>query len=286
LYKQRIVGGAKHQAGMSLIELMISIVVGLITIAAAITVYVLVFKGTVLAIRSTQLNYDIDNLMLLMTNDIRRAGFWGGAVLDNNGNAVNVTANPFMQNNTDIFINADRDCIVYSYDLDGDGNFDNDADGLADGDDKAELVGFRFNSASKSISMRLEGTDPDSCDDAGGTWQELTVTSNSEQVEITDFEVSFEPLSPDTSGGDGVGPYQAQTSSSLCDNIDDTGSNADSSVDCSGYSPVPSENDLLAVRRIVNIRVTAQSSKDSDIYKSLTASVKLGNDALKLAPAP
>lgn len=263
---------------------MISIVVGLITLAAAVTVYILVFKGTVLNIRSTQLNYDIDNLMLLMTNDIRRAGYWGGAVLGED----DVTGNPFMQADTDITINTDWDgkgnhCVVYSYDLDGDGQFDSDSDGLADGDDTRELVGFRLND-DETISMRLEGTDPDSCLDSGGTWQVLTVTANNEQVRITDFDISFSSLPADTTNGDGAGPYQAQTADSLCDNINDSVSAADASVDCLGYTPAPVSGALLAIRRIVNIRITAESGSDSEVVKSLTASVKLGNDALKLAP--
>ena len=270
------------QTGLSLIELMISIAIGLIILAASIAVYVLIFKGTVLALRSSQLNYDMDNLMLVVTHDIRRAGFWGGAV---SGWDIDDTENPFTASGADISINTDwlgdgsnLHCVTYSYDFDGDGNFDNDSDGQADGDDVRELVGFRLND-NGSISMRVAGTAPGSCTE--GTWEELTVTENSEQVTITDFDVSSSVLPADTTI-DGAGPYPGQTAFSQCDNIDDAVSTADSSLDCTGLTN--NTGDTLAVRRVINIRLTGQAGRDSEIYKSLSASVRLGNDALKPAP--
>jgi len=263
----------RKQSGLSLIELMISIVIGLIILAASLAVYVLIFKGTVIALRSSQLNYDLDNLMLVMTHDIRRAGYWGGAV---SGWDIDDQINPFMAAGVDLTINNDwdglgNDCIVYSYDFNNNGIVDN-----------SELVGFRRNSDA-SVSMRVQGTDPDSCDDAGGTWEQLTITEDSEQVSITDFNLSLGSLPPDTTI-DGSGPYPAQVGFSQCDNVDDSVSAADPSVDCSGYSPAPSTGDTLAVRRVVNIRITGQAGRDSEIYKSLSSSVRVGNDALKAAP--
>jgi len=272
-----------NQKGFTLIELMISILIGLFIIAAAITVYVLIFRGTTDAIRSSRLNYDLNSLVLLMENDIRRAGYWAGA--RSGWDFTDDGLNPFTAASTgaDLTIYSDWNgagdyCVLYAYDRDGEGDIDSN-----------EAYGFRAN-IDGSISMRLSVTDPSasssmaSCADSDGTWEPITVTFDGESIRITDFFASTVSVAADSSGADGSGPYPPQSSSSQCDNADDVVSTADATIDCSTLSPSPSSGDVLSIRRIVNLRVSGQVGRDSNVYKSLATSVTLGNDAIKLVP--
>jgi len=66
----------KHrQAGVTLIELMISIVLGLLILSAAtaMTVQSMVMNADTLS--SARLNQNLDSVIQVMVNDIRRAGY-------------------------------------------------------------------------------------------------------------------------------------------------------------------------------------------------------------------
>ena len=128
--------------------------------------------------------------------------------------------------------------------------------------------------------MAGDETDPASCSDDDGVWERVTVQDNSEIVEITHLQFSFEPLAADTDGSDGSGPYPEQPQSSWCDNIDDGGPEQASATDCSGLSAAPSAGDALVVRRLVNIRMTGQAGRDAEISRSLASTVKIANDRL------
>lgn len=251
----------KNQRGMSLIELMIALVMGLITIAATIALYLVIVKGSILAIQSTRLNYDVDSLVQLIVNDLRRAGYWADAV-----SGYNPTTNPFTTNDTDINITSDWDsttsgnqaCITYAYDADLDTNVDND-----------ELFGFRLNS-NGSVSLRLSANSvgvATSCTDANGLWEALTVTEGTEQVDITNLSFSL--------GG------------SSCGNVDDS-SAAYPDVLCKtvinaslAYPSVATGNRLVG-RRTVNINLDAQMGRDENIRKNANATVVVANDTLEL----
>jgi len=247
---------SSRQSGFTLIELMISITLGLITIAAATAIYILIFSGSVNAIRSSKLNYDIDALMTLITTDLRRAGYWGGAI-----SGSDPKDNPFTQADTDIAINGQ--CVTYTYDVDSDGSLDNDNDGTID--DIDEVLGFKL--VDGAIHVRLSGTDADDCDN--GTWQEITAFENNEQVVVTDFTVS-------TSGA---------TPSSQCDNVSDDVSGSDPSADCTGgIATAPATGDTYIARRIITIGISAESGRDGDVTKQLNSSVMVANDLLREVP--
>ncbi len=154
----------KHQ-GFTLIELMIAMVIGLIVVAATITIYVITIRGSADTLKSAHLNQDIGVVTTLMINDIRRAGYWGGAVV-----GADSGDNPFtVEDQTDIAINATADCIVYSYDLDNDGVVDDE-----------EYFGFRLQDGSLEIK---DSGSVSNCNDAQAVWvdmidnNELTVTN-------------------------------------------------------------------------------------------------------------
>jgi prepilin peptidase dependent protein B len=150
------------QHGISLIEIMISLSIGLIIIAAAITIYITSVKGSADIAKSARLNHDMDSALALMVNDIRRAGYWGGANVD-----ADSRDNPFTVSGTTDLQIPSASCVLYTYDADEDGIVDPD-----------EYYGFRLNAG--NIQMRSSNI---ACE-AGG-WNSLNISEGREQVEIT-----------------------------------------------------------------------------------------------------
>lgn len=160
----------KKQTGFTLIEIMIAMVLGLIVLSATIGIYVSTVKGSTDTVNSARLNHDLESVMSLMVNDIRRAGYWGGAIA-----GADSTANPFTSETTNVTniqlrnlaapttalaAGAAGNCILYTYDADGDSVVDAN-----------EYYGFRLNGS--TINMRLTGTAaaPASCTN-GDDWEE------------------------------------------------------------------------------------------------------------------
>lgn len=117
--------------GFTLIELMIAMLIGMLVVAAAIAMYVTAIKGSSNTLKSAQLNEELSFVATLMTNDIRRAGYWGGAVTGSDArnnifNGLNI-------------LNS-QNCILYTYDVDADATLDAD-----------EYFGFRLNNGSVQI---------------------------------------------------------------------------------------------------------------------------------------
>ena len=131
----------KKQSAFTLLELMISLVLGLIVIGATISIYIGSVRGSIETVRSARLNHDLDMAMSLMINDIRRSSFWGGAIADSDA-----STNPFTQAASRVQIRNlaspttvvnSGDCVLYTYDADGDGSYDPNNNGVDsnDGDD-------------------------------------------------------------------------------------------------------------------------------------------------------
>lgn len=258
----------KQQKGFTLLELMIAIILGLITVAAATTLYITTIQGSTVLARSARLNNELSMILQTMTNDLRRAGYWGGATA-----GVDPSLNPHI-NNADIAIIDNTgtavpvsDCIVYSYDSIGD---------AASTASATELFGFRlYNGA---IEIRTAATTFSSCNDADGIWVPMTLLSSGESLTITDLAFSFEAMAAS-------GSYPSQAGTSNCDNIDDGVTAPDPTVDCSGGVAVaPTSGQEIAARRVVNIRLTGQSSIDADIQKVVGTSVVVANDLVRVLP--
>ena len=250
----------KQQKGFTLLELMIAIILGLITVAAATTLYITTIQGSTVLARSARLNNDLSMILQTMTNDLRRAGYWGGATAD-----VDPSLNPHITD-ADIAIPT-SDCIVYSYDA------------LEDATSTAaatELFGFRLSNG--AIEIRTAATTFSSCNDADGTWVPMTLLSSGESLTITDLEFSFEAMAAS-------GSYPSLAGTSNCDNIDDSVTAPDPSADClGGVATAPTSGQEIAVRRVVNIRLTGQSSIDDDIQKVVGTSVVVANDLVRVLP--
>ena len=135
------------QKGMSLIELMISIALGLLIVVAAtaMTVKSLVMNTDTLA--SAKLNQDIDSVTQVMVNDIRRAGFTNALFKYDDFEDLNIVSSS---------------CVLYSYDANEDGVKDDN-----------EKFGFKLNGS--EVEMRTTCTGVGCAIDCdAGTWVALT----------------------------------------------------------------------------------------------------------------
>ena len=160
----------KKQSGFTLIEIMIALLIGLIIIAATITIYITTIKGSSDTLKSARLNHDLESAMSLMVNDIRRAGYWGKAIAGSDS-----SANPFTKGTADVKIPI-ATCILYSYDA------DNPPDGIPD---NGEYYGFKLQGG--AIRMRSADAAETTTDCTGAGWNTLTVE---ESVSITGLRFS------------------------------------------------------------------------------------------------
>lgn len=142
------------QSGVSLVELMVGMVVGLVIVAAAGTMHVVTTRSGGETLASAQLNNTLRSTMGVVVDEIRRAGYSrdGGR----NSPFMNRTAGAV----SDLAVNGTGSCIEFSYDTDGNGT-------LAD----AEYAGFRV---VNGIVQTRNGGAGAIADCANGTWENLT----------------------------------------------------------------------------------------------------------------
>jgi len=266
------VGVNKTKAGFTLIELMIAMMLGLIVIGGALSIYISTIKSSSDVVKSARLNYDLDSVMQLMVNDIRRAGYWGGAVAGSDATNNNFTQVPTVATATDIQIRnvaapttavSEGNCILYTYDgANGDGVVDTN-----------EYYGFRLNGV--ELEIRTTGTAATAGDcDGDGQWENII---DENKVEITDLQFSLSPIAAI------VGPpaIPGLPKSSQCLNTTATVA-VPFNEPCNGVN-VPSTNTAIETRQ-VNIVLTGEVLNDTAVSKVLIGSVKVRNDRIFTQP--
>lgn len=156
-----------RQTGLSLVELMVGLVVGLIVVAGAGAMYVTTVRGQTYALRAAKLNQDLRATMNVIASDVRRAGYWSGSVVVIPGAPVRYTfpPNPFTGPQTDVAVLEGGTCLMYAYDASGDGA----------GIDAGEIFGFRFNANARVVQMLDPGNNlTQTSDCTTGTWGAMT----------------------------------------------------------------------------------------------------------------
>jgi len=149
------------QRGFTLIELMISIVIGLIILAAVMGMFVTMIKSDSDNLKSIRLNHQLRAAMSLISRDLRRSGYNGTSA----ATVIAGTPNPFQE------LATTATCIIYAYDANN--------NGINEGN--PERFGFRLNGGAIESRERSENC-------AGTTnWDNLT---DENLVEITTFNVS------------------------------------------------------------------------------------------------
>ncbi|MFN2308481.1 MAG: hypothetical protein ABR553_01920 [Gammaproteobacteria bacterium] len=160
------------QAGFSLTELMIGSTVGLLVIASALHLYALNVRATADTLRASRLNQELRATLELLRGDLRRAGYWAGEPGD-----TRPLDNPFLAAGGDLASGQvdgepDHSCILYSYDVNGDGQVGVGPGGTAAAHaTTANLEQFGFRLRNAQVQMRNGGT-PFSC--TGGSWQAVS----------------------------------------------------------------------------------------------------------------
>lgn len=156
----------RFSSGMSIIELMIGLAIGLFILAGASVMFVNNVVNARQILLESRINQDLRSTMDLITRDLRRGGYWGnslaGTVVGGNGTTV---ANPYTT-----VTRTGTNEIGYAYTR----GTENDAL-----DNGTEQFGFKLDTSTKSIQMNI-----------GGTWQTLT---NTEIVNIPNNGFTIAP---------------------------------------------------------------------------------------------
>ncbi len=165
----------KHQSGLTLIEMMIAMIIGLFITGAVIAVFISNVKSSTETVKMIRLNQELRVVMGFISDELKRAGY---SADPDNEEFINQLSVPAAPNN---------DCVIYSYDLD------------ANGVRNAAEENFGFRLENRQIQWGRNVT----CAGASG-WESLTFLENSS---ITDFAIT-PPLVPITNGSVTVQQYE------------------------------------------------------------------------------
>lgn len=260
-----IVNINRKQKGFTLIEIMISLLLGLIVIGGALSIYISTIRSSTDITNSARLNYDLDSVMQLMVNDIRRAGFWGGAVSGSSARNNPTTCdegNPFSCGTTNIIVSkkageADNSCILYTYDADSSGI--NTPLNVTDDVDLDEFFGFRLNGDGIDIRFSVDNTTDLDCD--SGNWENIVDTTKI-QITALSFSISnYKCLNTSTNE-----PYDGSCALAFAAAVGTVGK--------------LSANDEAAETRQIDITLSGNVSSDTPVRKNLTGIVKVRNDRI------
>lgn len=161
LIKTRIIHKNPH--GFTLVELLVALAVNVILLSALIAVLSSTV-GHYDKVNSTDtLNQQLESALQLMTNDIRRAGYWGNAMSDVN---TGVNNNPFMAAGIDVSVNGANNCILFAYDYNSNGSLPAISSASDD-----ERYGFRV--VNQTLQSRPPGA-PYDCTAAASAWENVT----------------------------------------------------------------------------------------------------------------
>ena len=264
----------KRQHGLTVAEILVGMAVGVIVIGGAVVVYASTVEKSNDMLRTSKLNQEVSTLLQVVSNDIRRAGFWGGI----NGTTFN--QNPFNQPNATALVVIDDmasntiqaatgqgSCIVYVYDATYvPGN-------VAGVIESTDLFGFRLNGS--VVQMRQTGV-VDGADCVGGTcnsctngvWQNVTDPNLVEVTALTFDLANSQCLNvsePNEVDDDGDGT------------IDE-----DDEYDCYATIPPGASGDTTVESREVRVSVAARIAADTSVQMTGSQTIRVRNDLLRI----
>jgi len=247
------------QRGVSLVEMIVGLALGLVLLAGVLAVFGSQVASSYRMLGSSKLQQELNALMLVMSNDIRRAGYWASA------GSTTLDANPFSQvGSTVLEVHDDMTgdtnqvdgngipddtgtCVVYAYDA-------TYRSGNTAGLDNTDLFGFRLNNG--VVEMRQQGDTTgttNSC--ANGTWQSV---SDSALITITALTFDLQP--------------------SQCLNVNEP--NGDDEADC--YTVLPSSGDVTVEVRELLVTLSGQLANEPGTSATVTQTVKVRNDLVRI----
>jgi len=257
------------QEGFTLIELMIAMMLGLIVIGGALSIYISTIKSSSDVVNSARLNYDLDSVMQLMVNDIRRAGYWGGAIVNSNAVSNPNTCdegNPFSCGIGDIIISnktgeAVNSCVLYTYDADDSGAL-TPLD-VTDDVNLSEYYGFRINGDGIDVRSSVPSTANVDCDSSPG-WEKIVDTG---QVQISTLSFTIANYKCLNAAEE---PYLNSCAAAFGAAVGAVGK-------------VSSGETATEIRQI-NITLTGNVINDAPVLKTLQNSVKVRNNRIFTQP--
>jgi prepilin peptidase dependent protein B len=108
--------------GFTLIELLVTLVINALIFIFLIGIFANNLTHYNLILNTNRLNQQLEEIMQIMTNDIRRAGYWANA---SSNIATNTNTNPFQSSTggTDIAVGGSPNtCITFTYDHNSNGS--------------------------------------------------------------------------------------------------------------------------------------------------------------------
>ncbi len=249
----------KIQCGVTLIELMISLALGLLLMSAVLAMYTGTLESNALVLDASRLNQETTTLMNVMVSEIRRSGY------DDDFNVDDIFSNNFSDPDlSEITIvsgaSAFRlsqelsggaglgsgNCILFAYDANKNGSFDVD-----------EAKGFRL--SGEAVQMRtgvssITQANVQSC--TSGTWVDIS----------DDSLIKIKSLGFDNS-------------SSVCHYV-----NFSSEADCfdSGFSSSETvgTGEAIVVKQNIVVTLLAELQRDELVKTSATHAVRVRNNLI------
>ena len=270
----------KKSSGFSLVELMVGILVGLIVIGGATSVFLSTVTSSASTLKMSKLNQELMTAMSVMAGDIRRAGFDADVSTenptDNDFNQVGTTAlsirdnmaNDALIDMTPLSVSGatSGECILYTYDQDKDGFVDD-----------AEFFGFRLNAGVLEMhqTLAVSGT-ADTC--STGTWAQVT---DGDLINITTLTFDLaDSTCLKLSKDDGV---------IALNGVDDNGDgNADEDIEIMCYPnsnrvlPVAGKQIISVESRVIEITLEGQLVNDALVKSKLSQTVRVRNDLVRI----
>ncbi|WP_296756231.1 prepilin-type N-terminal cleavage/methylation domain-containing protein [Thioalkalivibrio sp.] len=173
-------GSRRLASGLTLVELMIGILIGMILMTAVTSVYIASIRSNTAVLTMAQLNHEVRSVAEVVANDIRRAGF---------DNVTSTRTLADLQNDYDrIEISSTGDCVRFGYNR-----------SVA----ALKSFGFRWVEGTNGIGVveMKVAADDTTCDNWGSS--NSAALTDERRVNITDFRLSTSDPSVDSEAQEG-----------------------------------------------------------------------------------
>ena len=233
--------------GLSIVELMIGIAIGLFIVAGATLMLTTQLGDNRRLLLEAQVQQDMRAAADMISRDIRRAGYWAQSYRQV-WPAAGAISNPYIRIDP-ASAPLGTPSIEYDRSTDEEGGLIGSDDNLVDAEAgrPRERVGFRFNATDKTIEYQV----------GANNWQALT---DKEVLEVTTFQLVLTSRPVDVPCG--AGPCGPCDAAGLCPAINPT-------TNCK----------LVQVYRDVTINIVARAKHDLAVQRALRDNVRLRNPA-------
>ena len=243
LNRERTMGEPfRRQAGLSIIELLVGVAIGLFIVGGATKLFVDYLTGTRNSLQEVRLNQDLRAAADLVVRDVRRAGYWQKAASGVWSSATTSVVTNAYANMTPA--SAPATAIAYNYAKDGDDDVGSN-----------ETFGFQLNSTTGTLQASL----------GSAGYQDITDPSS---VRVTGFTVTPANLAL-------VELYQTCPclTKGTCTLNQFKNPNPDTSAKGTRFDTRP----VLAIQKF-EIRLSGESRTDSRVKRELVETVRVRND--------